>query len=81
METDASHGFGGGWASGLRWDETYPEPAIAVLGLDNVEVAEPVAVPSPESGGVVHADGVDTKLVEEVSEKSLLRNHRETQTS
>jgi hypothetical protein len=41
--------------------ETYSEPAIAVLGLDNVEVAEPVAVPSPESSGVVHANSINTK--------------------
>lgn len=41
--------------------EEFPdsEPAGAVLGLDDVEVAEPVAVPAPEGGGVVDADGVD----------------------
>lgn len=39
-----------------------PEPAGAVLGLDDVEVAEPVAVPAPESGGVVDADGVDARI-------------------
>lgn len=38
---------------------TYSEPALAILGLDSVEVAEPVAVPSPEGGGVVNADSVD----------------------
>lgn len=41
---------------------TYSEPALAVLGLDGVGVAEPVAVPSPQGGGVVHADGVDAKI-------------------
>jgi hypothetical protein len=39
--------------------DTYPEPALAVLGVDGVRVAEPVAVPSPESGGVVDSDGVN----------------------
>jgi hypothetical protein len=38
---------------------TYPEPALTVLGLDGIDVAEPVAVPSPESSGVVHTDGVN----------------------
>jgi hypothetical protein len=52
--------------------ETYSEPAIAVLGLDNVEVAEPVAVPSPESSGVMHANSVNTKSrTNQVSEKFL----------
>lgn len=37
----------------------YPEPALAVLGFDGVGVSEPVAEPSPESGGVVDSDGVD----------------------
>jgi hypothetical protein len=35
------------------------EPAIAVLGLHGIEVAKPVAVPTPEGRGVVDADGVD----------------------
>jgi hypothetical protein len=35
------------------------EPALAVLGVDQVGVAEPVAVPAPERAGVVDADGVD----------------------
>ena len=39
--------------------EAYPEPALTVLGLDGIDVAEPVAVPSPESSGVVHTDGVN----------------------
>lgn len=38
---------------------TYPEPALAVLGLDGVGVAAPVPVPPPERGGVVNADGVN----------------------
>jgi hypothetical protein len=38
---------------------TYAEPAVAVLGLDLVLVAEPVAVPPPQSSRVVDADGVD----------------------
>ena len=38
---------------------TYPEPALTVLGLDGIDVAEPVAVPSPESSGVVHTNGVN----------------------
>jgi len=39
--------------------ETYPEPALTVLGLDGIDIAEPVTVPSPESSGVVHTDGVN----------------------
>lgn len=35
-------------------------PALAVLGLDGLGVAEPVAVPAPEGARVVHADRVDT---------------------
>lgn len=38
---------------------TYPEPPLAVLGLDLLAVAQPVAVPAPQGGRVVHADGVD----------------------
>ena len=34
-------------------------PALAVLSLDGVGVAEPVAVPAPEGARVVHADRVD----------------------
>lgn len=34
-------------------------PALAVLGLDGVAVAEPVAVPAPKRTGVVDTDGVD----------------------
>jgi hypothetical protein len=58
--------------------ETYSEPAIAVLGLDNIEVAEPVAVPSPESSGVVHANSINTaSRTNQVSEKILLpKNHK-----
>jgi hypothetical protein len=37
----------------------YPEPALAVLGVDGLGVSEPVAVPSPESSGVVYSDSVD----------------------
>lgn len=37
----------------------YPEPALTVLGLDGVDVAKPVAVPPPESSGVVHTNGVN----------------------
>lgn len=40
-------------------DKTYPEPALAVLGLDLVPVAHPVAVPAPQSGRVVHTNRVD----------------------
>ena len=39
--------------------KTHPEPLLAVLCLDLVLVGEPVAVPAPDGGGVVHADGVD----------------------
>lgn len=39
--------------------KTYPEPSGAVLGLDLVDIAEPVAVPAPKGGRVVHADGVN----------------------
>lgn len=35
------------------------EPALAVLGLDGLGVAQPVAVPAPEGARVVDADGVD----------------------
>lgn len=55
--------------------ETYPEPALAVLGLDGVDVAEPVAVPSPESGGVVNTDGVDA--AETLSVNGFARNWNE----
>lgn len=41
-------------------DLTYPEPTLTVFGLNGVEVAEPVAVPSPEGSGVVHTDSVNT---------------------
>lgn len=39
--------------------ETYAVPARSVLGLDGLDVADPVAVPSPESAGVVDANGVN----------------------
>lgn len=39
---------------------THPEPSLAVLGLDLVTVAQPVAVPAPESSRVVDTNGVDT---------------------
>lgn len=38
-------------------------PALAVLGIDNLLVAEPVAVPTPESTRVVYTDGIDTKNI------------------
>jgi hypothetical protein len=41
--------------------DAYPEPALTVLGVDGVRVSEPVAVPSPEGGGVVHSDSVDAE--------------------
>lgn len=34
-------------------------PALAVLGVDDLAVAQPVAVPPPEGARVVDADGVD----------------------
>lgn len=39
---------------------THPVPSGTVLGLDCLDVADPVAVPSPEGAGVVDADSVDT---------------------
>jgi hypothetical protein len=62
----------------LWWEETYSEPAITVLGLDNVEVAEPVTVPSPESSGVVHANGVDTRSRESSQRKNPLPKQNNT---
>lgn len=38
---------------------SYSEPALAVLGLDLLAVAHPVAVPAPESGTVVNTNGVN----------------------
>jgi hypothetical protein len=38
---------------------TYPEPPLAVLGLDGIGVANPVAVPPPNGGRVVNTDGVN----------------------
>ena len=57
-------------ATQLVLDLTYPEPALTVLGLDGVEVAEPVAVPSPEGSGVVDTDGVNT----DQSQQSFIRH-------
>lgn len=39
---------------------THSVPAVAVLGLDLVGVAQPVAVPVPQGRRVVHTDGVDS---------------------
>ena len=47
------------------------EPSLAVLGLDLVTVAHPVAVPAPESGGVVNTDGVDTLDLETSSLEAI----------
>ena len=41
------------------WVETHSEPALAILGLDFLAVADPVTIPPPNSGGVVNADGVN----------------------
>ena len=38
---------------------TYSEPALAVLSLDLLAVAHPVAVPAPQSSTVVDTNGVD----------------------
>jgi len=38
---------------------TYSEPALAVLGLDLLAVAHPVAVPAPQSSTVVNTNGVN----------------------
>ena len=53
------------------------EPALAVLGGNLLLVADPVAVPFPEGGGVVHTDGVNLldletsalKLVDDPAER------------
>lgn len=36
-----------------------PEPSLAIFGFNLVAVGHPVSVPAPQSGRVVHADGVD----------------------
>ena len=40
------------------------EPSDTVLGDDGLLVAEPVSVPSPQSGGVVDTDGIDRLALE-----------------
>lgn len=57
---------------------SYSEPALAVLGLDLLAVAHPVAVPAPESSTVVNTNGVNAldleastlKLVDSPAERS-----------
>lgn len=46
---------------------THSVPSGTVLGLDGLDVADPVAVPSPEGARVVDADGVDTNHRVDVS--------------
>lgn len=46
-------------AFGNGREKTHPEPALAVLLLDLVGVADPVAVPPPEGTRVVNTDSVD----------------------
>lgn len=42
------------------WEETHSEPSLAIFGLDCIEIAEPVAVPSPKCSGIMDPDGVNT---------------------
>lgn len=57
---------------------SYSEPALAVLGLDLLAVAHPVAVPAPKGSTVVNTDGVNAldleasalKLVDGPAERS-----------
>ena len=53
----------------------YPEPALAVLGVDGLGVSEPVAVPSPESSGVVDSDSVDAVWVSVIAREPDCRDN------
>lgn len=61
------------------------EPSLAVLGLDLVLVGHPVAVPSPESGGVVNTNSINVldletsslKLVDNPAKRSRSISTRE----
>ena len=39
---------------------THSKPALAILGLDFLAIANPVTIPPPDSGGVMDTNGVDT---------------------
>lgn len=61
-----------------RQESTYAEPSLAVLGLNLLTVAHPVAVPPPEGSRVVNTDGVNVldlkasalKLVDNPAQRS-----------
>jgi hypothetical protein len=42
------------------WEKAHSKPSLAIFSLDGIGVAEPVAVPSPKSSGIMHPDGINT---------------------
>src|SRR5689334_2020461 len=59
-----------------RRDRTYPEPALAILGLDLLPIRHPVPVPPPQRRRVVHPNRID---VLNLKARALKFIHKEAQ--